>query len=167
MRRSFWLAAAGGLSLVIGAAAQPPASTTPMPTAPAAQPAQPAPPPPAPWANKFFLPDIATNRDQPAPRVITHNFGEVPHGTLCTQKFTITNIYDVPMQITDVRKGCTCLDYVPMLKTLQPNETAEFIVTMNTGKFVGFNAQSYYWSRSARSMFRRRKSACRPRAGPR
>ena len=93
--------------------------------------------PPPPWANKFFLPDIATNREQTPPPVITHNFGEVPHGTLCVHKFTVTNIYDAPMQITEVRKSCTCLDYVPMTKVLQPNETAEFTVTMNTGKFVG------------------------------
>ena len=60
---------------------------------------------------------------RPAPAVITHNFGDVPHGTLCVHKFTITNIYDMPMQITEVRKSCTCLDYVPMTKVLQPNET--------------------------------------------
>ncbi len=134
MRRSFWLAVVGGWSLTVGAVAAPPASPPP-----AAQPAQ-----PAPWANKFFLPDIATNREQPAPAIITHNFGEVPHGTLCVHKFTITNVYDVPMQITNVRKSCTCLDYVPMNKTLQPNETAEFTITMNSGKFVGHNAQTFY-----------------------
>lgn len=137
MRRSYWLSIPMGLALSLGAVAQQPATP-----APATQPAQPA--QPAPWANKFFLPDIATNREQAAPAVILHNFGEVPHGTLCAQKFTITNIYDVPMQITDVRKSCTCLDYVPMTKTLQPNETAEFTVTMNTGKFVGQNAQNFY-----------------------
>ncbi|MBA4186525.1 MAG: hypothetical protein C0467_00760 [Planctomycetaceae bacterium] len=141
MRRSFWLAAAGGLSLSVGAAARPPADSAPTaPGAAAVQPAQAAPP----WANKFFLPDIATNREQPAPLAITHNFGEVPHGTLCVQKFIITNIYDVPMQITDVRKSCTCLDYIPLTKTLQPNETAEFTVTMNAGKFVGLNTQTFY-----------------------
>jgi hypothetical protein len=98
----------------------------------------------APWANKFFLPDIATNREQTAPPVIVHNFGEVPHGTICAHRFTVTNIYDVPMQITEVRKSCTCLDYVPMTKILQPNDSIEFTVTMNTGKFVGFNAQTFY-----------------------
>ncbi len=112
----------------------------------AAQPAPPAQPAaqPAPWANKFFLPDIATNREQAAPAVITHNFGDVPHGTLCVHKFPLTNVYDVPMQITDVRKSCSCLDYVPMTKVLQPNETAELTVTMNTAKFVGQNAQTFY-----------------------
>lgn len=134
MRRMYGLAVVVGLIVPAGAIAQ-------APVAPA-QPATPA--PPAPWANKFFLPDIATNREQPAPPVITHNFGEVPHGTLCVHKFTITNIYDVPMQITEVRKSCTCLDYVPLTQTLQPNDTAEFTVTMNTGKFVGFNAQTFY-----------------------
>lgn len=107
---------------------------------PPVQPAQPV----APWANKFFLPDIATNRDQSAPAVVTHTFGDVPHGTLCAHKFTVTNIYDVPMQITEVRKSCSCLDYVPMTKVLQPNETGELLVTMNTGKFVGHNAQTFY-----------------------
>ncbi|MBY0456669.1 MAG: DUF1573 domain-containing protein, partial [Gemmataceae bacterium] len=93
-------------------------------------------------ANKFFLPDVANNREQPAPAVVTHDFGEVPHGTLCVHKFAVTNIYDVPMQITEVVPGCTCLGYVPMTKVLQPNESAEFTVTMNAGKFVGYNAQT-------------------------
>jgi hypothetical protein len=131
--KRFLAATAAGLTLTVAAAA-PPAQP-----APAVQPA-----PAAPWANKFFLPDIGTNREQAAPAVITHNFGEVPHGTLCVHKFTVTNIYDAPMQITDVRKSCSCLDYVPMTKVLQPNETAEFTVTMNSAKFVGHNAQTFY-----------------------
>jgi hypothetical protein len=134
MRRSTVLAVVVGLSLTVGANAQPPVASNLTPT----------PPPQNPWANKFFLPDISTNREQPAPPIISHNFGEVPHGTICVHKFTITNIYDVPMQITEVRKSCICLDYVPILNTLQPNETAEFTVTMNTGKFVGSNTQSFY-----------------------
>jgi hypothetical protein len=137
MRCSIVLAVAVALSLTVGVSAQTKAPA--QPTAPAQPAVQ-----PAPWANKFFLPDIATNREQTPPPVVAHNFGEVPHGTICTHKFTITNIYDVPMQVTEVRKSCVCLDYVPMTKILQPNETAEFTVTMNTGKFVGFNAQTFY-----------------------
>src|SRR5262245_11643824 len=140
MRRAIVLAAGLGLTLTVGANARPVTPSKPTPPAPAAQPAQAA----APWANKFFLPDIAANREQTPPPVVMHNFGEVPHGTVCSHTFTITNIYDVPMQITEVRKSCTCLDHVPMDKTLQPNETAEFTVTMNTGKFVGFNTQTFY-----------------------
>ena len=138
----FLAIAAVGSSLTVGAVAQPPVAA-PGPAQPVV-PASPQPPAAAPWANKFFLPDIAANRDQAAPAVVTHNFGEVPHGTLCVHKFTVTNIYDVPMQITEVRKSCTCLDYVPMTKILQPNEAAEFTVTMNTAKFVGQNAQTFF-----------------------
>lgn len=138
MRNPFVLTAGLGLSLAIVSAARPPEPAQPAP--PAAPPTAAA----APWANKFFLPDIATNREQAPPPVITHNFGEVPHGTLCAHTFTITNIYDVPMQVTEVRKSCTCLDFVEMKKVLQPNETAEFTVTMNSGKFVGHNAQTFY-----------------------
>jgi hypothetical protein len=134
MRRSIVLAVAIACNLPVSAVAQ---------QAPAT-PTQPAVTAPNPWANKFFLPDIANNREQAAPPIITQNFGEVPHGTVCIHKFIVTNIYDVPMQITEVRKSCTCLDYVPMVKTLQPNETGEFTVTMNTGKFVGFNTQTFY-----------------------
>jgi uncharacterized protein DUF1573 len=135
MRLATLLAVAIGLSVTVGAAAQ---TKNPVQPAPAAQ------TPAAPWANKFFLPDIAVNREQTPPPLIVHNFGEVPHGTVCTHRFTVTNIYDVPMQITEVRKSCTCLDFVPLTKTLQPNESAELVVSMNTGKFVGFNAQTFY-----------------------
>jgi len=136
MKRLHGLAAAIALGLANSGSGQPPAPAQP---APAAQPAQ-----PAPWANKFFVPGIEKHREQAAPALIQHNFGDVPHGTVCTHTFTITNIYDVPMQITEVRKSCTCLDYVPMARVLQANETGEFTVTMNSGKFVGTNSQTIY-----------------------
>jgi hypothetical protein len=104
--------------------------------------AQPAPPVGTPqvfvpWANKLF------KKDNP-PSVIVHDFGTVPHGTLLTHKFTFTNIYDVPMQIIDVRKSCTCLDADPPQKVLLPHESAEIVLTMNAAKFNGPNAQTFY-----------------------
>lgn len=93
--------------------------------------------PTVPWANKFFV------KDNP-PAVITHDFGTVPHGTVLTHKLTITNIYDVPMQIIDVRKSCVCLDAVPPQQVLQPHETAELVLVMNAGKFTGANTQSFF-----------------------
>jgi Protein of unknown function (DUF1573) len=128
------------LTLTAAALAGPP---QPQPTTQPVR-AQPGAEQAAPWANKFFLPDIATNRAQSAPSVITHNFGEVPHGTLCVHKFPVTNIYDTPMEIIEVRKSCTCLDYIPLTKVLKPNESAELTVTMNTAKFIGHNAQTFY-----------------------
>ena len=97
-----------------------------------------------PWANKFFLPGIDKDPNQPSPPVIVHDFGTVPYGTLCTQKFTVTNIYDVPIQVIDIRVECGCLKAYPPNKVLQPNEQAEFAVTMNAGAFKGPNAKTMY-----------------------
>ena len=99
---------------------------------------------PGPWANKFFLPGIEKDPGQAAPPAIVHDFGTVPHGTLCTQKFTITNIYDVPIQVTDIRVECGCLKAYPPNKVLRPNEQAEFAVTMNAGVFKGLNSKKMY-----------------------
>jgi Protein of unknown function (DUF1573) len=92
---------------------------------------------PVPWANKFFVKDNA-------PAVITHDFGTVPQGTQLVHKLTVTNIYDVPMQIIDIRKSCTCLDAVLPQQVLQPHETAEVVLQMNTAKFSGANAQTFF-----------------------
>lgn len=97
-----------------------------------------------PWANKFFLANVAQNREQPAPPVIVHDFGTVPKGTLCAKTFTLTNIYDVPVQVVDIRRSCGCLQAYPPERVLQPNETAEFTVTMDTAQFNGSNAQTIF-----------------------
>jgi hypothetical protein len=93
--------------------------------------------PAIPWANKFFV-------QENTPAVIAHDFGTVPQGTLLTHTMTITNIYDVPMQVIDVRKSCTCLDVTLPTKVLQPHETAEIVFQMNTAKFSGANTQSFF-----------------------
>lgn len=85
-----------------------------------------------PWANKLFLADITTNPNQPPPPVLGHNFGAVPKGTLCKHTFTLTNIYDVPLQVIDTNPGCACLTAYPPQRVLQPTESAEFTVTMDT-----------------------------------
>jgi hypothetical protein len=108
-----------------------------------AAPAQPS-DPPVPWANKFFLPDIAQNPRQDPPPVIVRDFGTVPHGTLCVHRFMVTNIYDVPVQVINIRRSCGCLQAYPPEKILQPNEAADFIVTMDSAMFKGDNATTIY-----------------------
>ncbi len=99
---------------------------------------------PIPWANKLFLDGIEKNPTQPPPAVVVHDFGTVPKGTLGVHKFTIVNIYDTPIQVTDIRRSCGCLEAYPPQRVLQPNESAEFVVTMDTAKFNGPNAQTIY-----------------------
>ena len=89
-----------------------------------------------PWANKFF-------QKENTPALIVHDFGNVPAGTLLQHTFTITNIYDVPMQVVYVRKSCSCLEAFPPQGVIPPNETAEFKITMDANKFKGQNAQTF------------------------
>ena len=108
--------------------------------------AQPAPAPPAaapsPWANKLFLADIAANPSQPAPDEIAFDFGTVPKGTLCVHKFTITNIYAVPMQVTDIRRTSETAQAYPPQKVLQAYDKAEFVVTLDSSKFTGTGSET-------------------------
>lgn len=98
--------------------------------------AQPPVAPAVPWANKFF-------QKENTPATIVHDFGTVPAGTLLQHTFTITNIYDVPMQVVYVRKSCSCLEAYPPQSVIGPNESAEFKITMDANKFKGQNAQTF------------------------
>src|SRR5947209_7555314 len=49
------------------------------------------------WAEKMFKEGL------------THDFGTVPRGAQLFHKFTITNIYAVRMEITQVKSGCGCV----------------------------------------------------------
>ena len=99
---------------------------------------------PGPWANKLFMPNVERNPNNPAPRVLAYDFGTVPFGTVCTKTFTVTNPYAVPMQVLDVRVECGCLKAHPPNKVLHANESADFTVTMDAGKFKGANAKRMY-----------------------
>lgn len=100
--------------------------------------------PPVPWANKLFLADIGKNPKQDAPQVVTHDFGTVPKGTVLTHTFSLTNIYDAPLQVIHVQLSCGCLKADPPLKVLQANEKGDFVVSMDTAKFTGPNAQTLH-----------------------
>jgi hypothetical protein len=93
-----------------------------------AAPAQPA----GLWANKLFQADILADPGREPPPAVVHDFGPVPKGTLCQHTFTLTNIYDVPLQVIDTNPGCACLAAYPPQRVLQPTETAEFVVTLDT-----------------------------------
>ena len=101
-------------------------------------------PPTPPWANKMFLADIEDDAARAAPVSVTHDFGTVPFGTKLSHTFTITNIYDAPLQVVDIRLSSDCLTAEPPQRVLQPLEKASFIVTMDTRKFKGPNAQIVY-----------------------
>lgn len=77
------------------------------------------------WANKLF-------KDQ-----TTHDFGTVARGAQLFHRFPITNIYAVPLEITNTRASCGCVSVVAKPLVLQPRETGHIEVTMDARKFNG------------------------------
>jgi hypothetical protein len=78
------------------------------------------------WAAKMFKKDGTT-----------HDFGNVPRGTQLFHRFTITNIYAVRMEITDIHVGCNCVTATASKRVLEPHETATIDVNMDAKRFTG------------------------------
>ncbi len=83
------------------------------------------------WAEKMFK-DKDT-KDNP----LVHDFGSVPRGAQLFHRFKITNIYAVPMEITNIRASCICGSAKETKKTLEPRESGYIEVTMDTKRFTG------------------------------
>lgn len=77
------------------------------------------------WADKLFGAET------------THDFGTVARGAQLKYSFKMTNIYKVPLEITEVRAQCACVKAEPATKTLQPNETVMFNIHMDGRQFSG------------------------------
>lgn len=77
------------------------------------------------WADKLFAGDT------------THDFGTVARAAQLKHSFKFTNIYKVPLDVTEVRVSCGCVRAEASAKLLQPNETALLNVTMDARQFVG------------------------------
>jgi hypothetical protein len=77
------------------------------------------------WAYKMFANDLV------------HDFGVVPRGAQLKYTFKMTNIWKVPLDITDIRVGCNCTTVKESTKSLQPGESGTLNVTMDTTRFSG------------------------------
>jgi hypothetical protein len=97
---------------------------------------------PTPWANKLFVPDIQRDPSQAAPVEVVQDFGTLPKGTLAVHKFIITNVYAVPLQVTEIRRTSEAVQAYPPEKVLQPNDKAEFVVTLDTAQFTGARSET-------------------------
>src|ERR1700731_3980718 len=77
------------------------------------------------WADKLFAGDLV------------HDFGVVPRGTQLKYSFKMTNIYKVPLEITNIRVSCGCVTAKESTKVLQPNETGFLNINMDGTRFAG------------------------------
>lgn len=77
------------------------------------------------WADKLFSGET------------THDFGSVPRGAQLKHTFKMTNLYKVPLDLSDPRVSCGCVKAESSVKTLQPGETATLNVSMDARQFIG------------------------------
>src|ERR1700731_4598628 len=84
------------------------------------------------WADKLFAGDLV------------HDFGVVPKGAQIKYSFKMTNIYKVPLEITNIRVSCRCGTATPSKKILQPNETGTLDVNMDGNTWSGLKVLSIY-----------------------
>lgn len=66
-----------------------------------------------------------------------HDFGKVTHGTILTHTFQVRNMSKTPITIVNVVQTNGSMNYTISNKVLQPSETAELKVTIDTGRFLG------------------------------
>src|SRR5207253_790301 len=77
------------------------------------------------WADRLFAGDLV------------HDFGIVPRGTQLKYTFNMTNIYKVPLEISDISVGCNCVTVKESTKLVSPGESATLSINMDGTRFTG------------------------------
>ena len=82
---------------------------------------------PQPWAHKLFG----------ASENLVHDFGVVPHGMQLHHDFTLTNIYPVPLEISNIRIAMSPATASINKHLVQPGEKAKLSVQVDASRFHG------------------------------
>jgi hypothetical protein len=77
------------------------------------------------WAEKMFK------------GAVSHDFGTVPRGAQLVHRFTITNIYAVRMEITELKTSCGCATATAAKRVLEPLESTTIEVRLDGRRFTG------------------------------
>ena len=84
------------------------------------------------WADKMFR------------GTTVHDFGSVPRGAQLYHRFPMTNIWAVPLELTNVRVSCGCVTAMPSARALQPRESGYLEITMDARRFTGPKTVTIY-----------------------
>jgi Protein of unknown function (DUF1573) len=87
-----------------------------------------------PWANKLFG----------EPENLKHNFGDVHHGLVLRQELVVTNIYKVPIEVTNVQTAMGPLHPEMAKHKLQPGEKTILTVQMDASRFANRKESTVY-----------------------
>ena len=69
-----------------------------------------------------------------------HNFGPVPRGAVVRHNFKMTNLYNEPLTILDVRASCGCTSGRATATEVNPGQTIDIEAQMDTRNFTGQKA---------------------------
>jgi len=83
------------------------------------------------WADKMFKGNTS------------FDFGTVARGAQMTHSFPLTNIYAVPLEITDIRGSCSCLSFTSSKKKLEPSEVGTIDINIDGRKLTDPKVYSY------------------------
>ena len=84
------------------------------------------------WAKKMFAEGLS------------HDFGSVPRGAQLYHRFKVTNIWAVPIEISQPRASCGCVTATLKSLTLKPRESTYLEVMMDAKRFTGPKTVSIY-----------------------
>jgi len=84
------------------------------------------------WADKLFGGEVS------------HDFGTVAHGSQLKFSFKLTNIYAVPLDVTNIRVSCSCVRAEAGITTLQPGQSGTVNINMDSKQFVGSRTVRIY-----------------------
>jgi hypothetical protein len=74
------------------------------------------------------------------------DFGSVPHGSVQTHPFRLTNKTDKKVHISGVRVSCGCTTASALKSDLEPGESTAIQASMDTNRFLGVKAVTIYVS---------------------
>ncbi len=87
-----------------------------------------------PWAEKLIMGNMIGNAKSPNSLVM--DFGVVAKGSQNPGSFKLTNPYAFPLEIA-TKVECNCVTVTPRSLVLQPKESADLSITMDTTRFTG------------------------------
>src|SRR5580693_2192630 len=68
---------------------------------------------------------------------LSRDFGVVPHGTLQTHAFHLTNRTGSPVHIASVRVSCGCVSASAAQTQVDPGKRTDIVAQMDTHRFYG------------------------------
>src|SRR5205823_8117642 len=75
---------------------------------------------------------------------LARDFGSVARGPTLSHPFRLTNKFNTPVHIANVRVSCGCVTASALAHDLQPGESTSILANMDTSRFYGSKSVTIY-----------------------